>query len=695
MNLTSTKLAPLCFLLGAAYPAAGWAENQNFVLTADQVDYSRDGNTITAQGHVEVVSPQGAVQADSLTYDTVTDKLTAHGHVLMIDATNTSLFADSLDLSGDMKNGTLETLRLRSGAQTNVALTARRAIKRANIYNLEQARYSACPLTAGQDDNDLPWRINAQSIHYNADAEDITYRGASLSAFGLPVFYMPWFKHTTNTHKGESGLTPPRFGRSSRTGEEITLGYYYRPDDNEDYLLRLRAMSQKGVLGTLQGRYVGTHLASEFTANLANDTDLDKTRSAINGSGEITLRPGLRYGLNLQTASDDTFLDEYFGQTQPYLPTTAYIENTSAKHYTGLYASFYDDLRENVDDGTTAQVLPRLVFERIVDETALHGELVFSGDAAIIQRQTGSKYRRFIGGTEWRKPLHFVDGSLVDVKAKVRGDLYHVDDSTSGEDGFQNRGYSALSMNWTKPYISPSGHQTIAPQAMLVLSPDSSNNRDIPNEDSSTLELNSTNLFETNRFSGLDQVEAGSRVVYGLNSTFNYGEDVFYQLFFGQSYRLTENNGLPSGSGLADKNSDWVGAWRAQPNRYTSISQRFRLSNNTLATQQTDTEFSFTDGKPEGNYASGTYTYLKEGPEEFNLKSHYNFSDRYFMETDMRRDLANSNRWLNFEVALGYRHCCYNVTLRGRRRGFINREVDASTDFLLNFELLTLGRDHD
>lgn len=689
------RIAPLYLWAGAAFTSPAFALDENFVLTADKVEYSRDGKIITASGQVEVVSAQGAVQADNLTYDIASDKLTANGNVLILDETQTSLFADSINITGDFKNGAIETLRMRAGPTGGPALTARRAIKRANIYDLQQARYSACPIAEGDTDDDLPWRINADNIEYNADEEEITYRGASLSAWGTPILYLPWLKHTTNIRKGESGFTPPRFGRSSRTGEEATIGYYYRPEENQDYLFKLRGMTEKGLLATMDARYIGTNLASEFNVSLADDKDLEKFRHSLEGSAEFTVKPGVRYGVNTQLASDDTYLDEYFNKTQAYLPTTAYIEHTSPQHYTAMYASYFDDLREFTDDSNTAQVLPRFLFERVFDEDKLGGEVVVTGDATILDRDIGPKYRRMIGGVEWRKPLRFMDGSLVDVSAKVRGDLYHIDDSLNNNDGYQTRGYSALTLNWEKPYLSPSGRQVVSPQVMLVLSPDSGGNRLIPNEDSDSLELNSTNLFETNRFSGLDQVEAGSRVVYGLNSMLSQGEDTFYQLFFGQSYRLTENNSLPGASGLEDKNSDWVGAWTVQPNRFINFSQRFRLDNNSFATRQIDTEFNLTDGSSDGNYATGTHTYLKDGPQEFNMEGRYNLTDRVFLETEMRRDLGDSSRWLNFELGLGYRHDCYNVVFSGRRRGYVNREVESSTDFMLNFELLTLGRDHD
>ena len=79
-----------------------------------------------------------------------------------------------------------------------------------------------------------------------------------------------------------------------------------------------------------------------------------------------------------------------------------------------------------------------------------------------------------------------------------------------------------LAVEWRYPLISRLGsiRQLIEPIVQGVISPDGGNSYNIPNEDSRDLEFDHTNLFSTNRFTGLDRVETGRRINYGVRLGF-------------------------------------------------------------------------------------------------------------------------------------------------------------------------------
>ena len=56
----------------------------------------------------------------------------------------------------------------------------------------------------------------------------------------------------------------------------------------------------------------------------------------------------------------------------------------------------------------------------------------------------------------------------------------------------------------------------LQPIVQLVMAPDCCNTGKIPNEDSRAFEWDDTKLFSADRFTGLDRVDAGSRVNYGV-----------------------------------------------------------------------------------------------------------------------------------------------------------------------------------
>ena len=100
-----------------------------------------------------------------------------------------------------------------------------------------------------------------------------------------------------------------------------------------------------------------------------------------------------------------------------------------------------------------------------------------------------------------------------------RGDPYGVMRSETA-----GRFVPELAVEWRYPLITRIGslRQLIEPIVQGVISPDGGNPHKIPNEDSRDLEFDHTNLFSTNRHTGLDRIETGPRVNYGVRLGF-YG----------------------------------------------------------------------------------------------------------------------------------------------------------------------------
>jgi LPS-assembly protein len=112
----------------------------------------------------------------------------------------------------------------------------------------------------------------------------------------------------------------------------------------------------------------------------------------------------------------------------------------------------------------------------------------------------------------------------------------------------------------------------VEPVVQVVAAPDWANNDDIPNEDSLSFEFDDSNLLSLNRFPGVDRVDPGSRVDYGLKwgiSSSSIGEA---SAFFGQSFRLENDDAFAEGSGLEDNLSDVVGRIRLVPQEDIDLS---------------------------------------------------------------------------------------------------------------------------
>ena len=667
----------------------------NINLLADDIVYDDSGKQVTAQGHVNITADTNAIWADNLLYNTETGKMQLQGNVIFSKEKDITLFLDNLEVTDDLKKGVLENLKLRIG-EDGPALTATQATMDGKTIALEDANYTACKACADGEDADasLPWKIRADKISYNGEDKNVTYKNAFLDIYGVPVLYLPYFKHPVGKREGQSGLLPPRFGSSTSRGHETTLAYHYRQSENQDYTFRTRYMSERGVQLQAEERHIGTNSASDIRGSIISDDLNSELRSHLNVQASYTFKPGKRLGVNAEIVSDDTYLDDFFNRNPNYLPATVFAEDTSRNHYYGVQGTFYNDLRTDVDPATTAQALPHFQFERTFDMEK-DSTLTLSGDILSLYRSEGDQYRRLVTEASYERPIMFNNGQKITLNAKLRADTYHVEGAGADADGFSSRALPEVSINWEAPMISSGGHHTITPKAMAVLAPRGGNPADIPNEDSVAYELDISNLFDTNRFAGEDRIESGPRFVYGIDNHWGSANKTRYRLFLGQSYRMFNDETLPTSGGAQTKISDWVGQTDIKPVDWVTLGSRFRLDNADLEPKRMDTSLILGTVANDKDYISLTHTLLDGGPKEVSGSMRYNINDAFALEGHARRDLSDDGKLLLSEGSLIYTQHCYRLSFTARRRGFDNRNVRPSTDYLFNVELLTLGRDYD
>ncbi len=166
------------------------------------------------------------------------------------------------------------------------------------------------------------------------------------------------------------------------------------------------------------------------------------------------------------------------------------------------------------------------------------------------------------------------------------------------------------------PFIRPTqswGSQLIEPIVQLVTSPVTgiSDNPKIPNEDSLDLEFSDANLFDFNRYPGIDRLEGGTRVDYALHSAWYLPGGMTLDGLVGQSYRFHKDYVYLPGSGLEDNVSDIVTRAVVAPTPWFNIAYRGRLSHSTLANQMTDLTANFGTNRLK---LSGGYLYTNTNP---------------------------------------------------------------------------------
>jgi LPS-assembly protein len=252
-------------------------------------------------------------------------------------------------------------------------------------------------------------------------------------------------------------------------------------------------------------------------------------------------------------------------------------------------------------------------------------------------------------------------------------------------------------LDWSWPLVGDtSGLQYyLEPTVMMTAAPYNLNSNNIPNEDSQQFEFDETNLFSPDRFTGLDRVDEGARVAYGIRFGSLTGGPLDVSGVLGQSWQPREPDDFPQNSGVNSNFSDFVGRLDFRPADYLNIRYRFRADRNSFELRRNDIKLSL--GPPRYRLDL-SYIELTDEPNDFSSRSREEVGlgvrlqplDTLALGAQMRRDLTRDRQVTNM-VGVLYTHPCFEL-LAGLEQSFTDRgELEDELTFKVRVTLITLG----
>ncbi|MEO1019713.1 MAG: LPS assembly protein LptD, partial [Pseudomonadota bacterium] len=193
---------------------------------------------------------------------------------------------------------------------------------------------------------------------------------------------------------------------------------------------------------------------------------------------------------------------------------------------------------------------------------------------------------------------------------------------------------------------------------------------------------------------GIDRVEEGPHVAYGLNFSSIGPRALRVSGAFGQNYSR-DTSPFPDNSGLDTNFSDYVGRLDFQPSSLLNMSYRFRLAKDELLFRRSDLNVS---AGPRAFRASINYTKLSEElpgedfdeREEIVLGVRVQLLDTLAVAAQTRRDLQ-ANRTVANTFGLIYSDSCVVLVMGLEQRQTTRGEIDEETTFAVRIALKNLG----
>ncbi len=296
---------------------------------------------------------------------------------------------------------------------------------------------------------------------------------------------------------------------------------------------------------------------------------------------------------------------------------------------------------------------------------------------------------------------------MTDLNASVETDYYWTQDATADPVTNQNTVKPATGRFFPQAYAIVSyplvqqfdyAKVVIEPIVSIVAAPSNANNKAIPNEDSQDIEFDQSNIFGANRFPGIDRVDDGSRVSYGVRAgLYNLGTG-YTTIFLGQTYQLTNSDAIfAPKSGLKTRRTDYIGQIENNHGRLLDIDYRFELSNDFK--QDRLQEINFRIG-PERYAIFGTYLFAPEvnvpnfttsERNEMTMGASYKIDDNWAVSASATAEISHPRAVLRYALGGGYSDDCSSFTLNISHDQTQPIGGTSGTAVFLQFSLKNLG----
>ncbi len=712
LKAVSLWLSAGLFVSAAAHAAparntpASLEETGEVLLQADELIYNRDTEVVTAKGNVEIVYGPRILFADEVTYEQKTGIVTAEGNIRILEPTGDVLFANRARLSDELGEGFAESLSVLMVDNTRItAVEAKRSS--GNLTTFHKGVFSPCEVCEAEGAEPL-WQIKSYKVIHNQKEQQIIYEDAFFEFFGIPVAYVPFFSHPDPTVDRQSGFLFPSLGFSEDFGTEVEIPYYWVIAPNMDATLAPRYTSKQGILYQAEFRHRTNRGEYEFDITGTKPTDPEPGtpadtdfRGSFFSEGKFKLDETWNWGFKTELTSDDTYLRRYDLSDETDLTSRVYVQGIDGRSEFLGESFFFQGLLSNDVSAETPIIAPLVTYHYEPEREILGGQLTWDTNIMSLTRARGTDSQRLSTTLGWESRHVTSTGEIFRPFVDLRGDIYYTDDvqisaaqRTDGDTVV--RGLPTAGIEWRWPWVRSSGstRQVVEPIVQLIYAPNGGNPDEIPNEDSLSFEFDAINLFENNRFPGLDRWEGGARANVGLNFSL-YGEDGgVFDALIGQTLRFRENTEFDPNSGLREQKSDYVGRLRYRPSKNFSLAHRFRLDEDDFSFARNEVDL-FTQLGP--FWVSGTYAFFDASQsarlgtrEELSATANYKLSDYWSLRGYTRRDLENKQT-LNNQLGLYYQDECFALGLAYQQEFFRDRDIEPDNSIMLQLTFKHLG----
>lgn len=444
--------------------------DEEMLVEATQLVYDFEREVVTAEGNVQIYYGPYAVQADRVVYDRKAARLRAEGNVRITEPDGNVVYAETVDLSDDFRDGFVRSLSVETPDRTFIsAATAERQADNVTVFN--RSVYTACEPCEEDPTKPPLWQVKAVRIIHDRQKEMIYYENASLEFLGVPIAYVPFFSTPDPSVRRKSGFLSPRFHITDMIGFGVEVPYFQVVAPNADITFSPILSTRQVFVPKAEWRHrlangeyairgAGVYQfdpEEETIAVLVDPTtgalreyepgDSEEWRGTISTEGEFAINRRWSYGFDLTFVSDEAFLDSYNLSDENWITSDIFLRGLSDRNFFHARVARYEHLNDVLfDESTVPLVHPVVDYNYVVDDPIAGGQLSIDvnayslsrGDAEapaflraynadLIPTDDYASASRVVTEAHWRRTVIVGNGQVFTPFLAARGDLYGVD----------------------------------------------------------------------------------------------------------------------------------------------------------------------------------------------------------------------------------------------------------------------------
>ena len=665
-------------------------------LMADVIQISEDGNTIHASGDVQITFGDQTLKALSVKYSKLTNKIEAGGPLTLSQGTKTIFFAKEAILYSDLKNLTLTQAKfiLENSLEVYSKNIRRVDGKFTNFYETVASTCKVC------NENDIPlWQIKAKKITHNSSSKQIYFYNAKFIFSGVPLAYLPLLRVPDPSVKRFNGFLTPELNYSNNIGSNITLPYFITLGKHSDVTLEPTINTKNNNSFGLKYRHLFKLSDLNLKIFLINEgTSQKKLNGYLFANYDQRTGKNSHLKFQFQRTSNLNLLSRQKESNLKFTESYLNFGKQSKSVYSelGLYHSNYQNPIISYENMPSLNHNTNLNYVFKPRKIGGQANLLLKFDAyqrkSIENGNLGRDAITTVGNFLWKKNIIFASGFVADIRSlsTAKASKFYNDNN------YRNTIYGInqiTGIDFSLPLIKRETKATTIyePKFQLVYSIPTDHIE--PNEDSSSSEISTSNFNDLNRSYGSNRAEDGLRVKTSLKTTYRTAKNFQSDLFIGSSTNLNGMNEFTIGSGLSNKNTNYLGSIKL--NFYDQMNLKTNLiSDEAFRIIRNDVEINY--NKNDMNIYSKFFYKKKDNllgfksdRSELNFGTNYKFNKKISTNLNLTYDMNNRHAQKT-ELTSRYHHNCMAVDFSVSRDFNHNVSINSGLLIGIKFELIGL-----